>query len=287
MDLSVTVAGGVALHVRHLPGTGAEPPFLLVHGLNASARIWDEVSARLNAAGHATFAVDMRGHGGSDVPERGYDQATAAADLVAVRAGLGLRAPVVVGHSWGASVSVRFAGEHPDLLSALAMVDGGWITPAVVGGSWEEFSARWGPRELDGVPAESIRGSLGILHPDWSPTTVEAAMAALRVLPDGTAVRRLPVACHGALLRDLWDDPPTPWYASVSVPVLLMPAIPDERRIAVVRPCVAAVAAAVPHATVSEYLDSEHDLHAQHPGRVAADLLGLARTARRSVRGTA
>ncbi len=39
---------------------------------------------------------------------------------------------------------------------------------------------------------------------------------------------------------------------------------------------VQAAAAALPDATVREYLDADHDLHAQHPRELAADLLELA-----------
>ncbi|MGW7595799.1 alpha/beta hydrolase, partial [Streptomyces rubiginosohelvolus] len=65
MDLSVPVTDDVKLHFRHRPGT-ASLPFLLVHGMASSARLWDEVADHLAAAGHAVYAVDLRGHGDSD-----------------------------------------------------------------------------------------------------------------------------------------------------------------------------------------------------------------------------
>ncbi len=103
----VTVADQVSLSVREWPGNGQ--PFLLVHGLSSNARLWDEVAARLSAAGHPVTAVDLRSHGDSDAPPHGYDTATAAADLAA----LGIPGAIVAGQSWGGNVAVEFAAKHP------------------------------------------------------------------------------------------------------------------------------------------------------------------------------
>src|SRR4051812_8795959 len=91
----VRVADAVFLHVRRWPGELR--PFLLVHGLSANARLWNEVAAELSAAGHPVTAVDLRSHGESDAPPDGYDTATAADDLAA----LGIAGAVVAGHAWG------------------------------------------------------------------------------------------------------------------------------------------------------------------------------------------
>jgi pimeloyl-ACP methyl ester carboxylesterase len=273
-DLTVTVADGVALHVRHRPGSRF-PAFVLVHGLASNARLWDPVAERLAVAGHPTYAVDLRGHGESDLPATGYDTATAATDLAALIDALALREPVVAGQSWGANVVVRLAAEHP--VGALALIDGGWIDLAAEFGSWEACAARLRPPDLDGTPADRVRAHLRRAHPDWLPEAVDATLHSLRVNPDGTVSRRLPVDRHMAIVRSMYDDPPQRHFSAVTVPVLLMPALPpgEPERVARIRERVAAAAAALPKATVVEYADSDHDLHAQHPARLAADLLRL------------
>src|SRR5215510_13608463 len=120
----VDVADGVRLHVRCWPGAGT--PYLLVHGLSSNAGLWDEVADVLTGAGHPVYAVDLRSHGESDVPPDGYDTGTAAADVAAVSRGLGLGPAIVAGQSWGGNVVVRLAARFPDLVRALALVDGGW-----------------------------------------------------------------------------------------------------------------------------------------------------------------
>ncbi|MFD0594557.1 alpha/beta fold hydrolase [Catellatospora coxensis] len=127
-------------------------PFLLVHGLSSNARLWDEVAGALAAAGHPSWAVDLRGHGESDAPESGYDTGTAAADLAALITALGLDRPVVVGQSWGGNVVVRLAAKHPELPGALGLVDGGWIDLHAAFPDWGRASARCARRTSTAVP---------------------------------------------------------------------------------------------------------------------------------------
>jgi len=274
-ELTVRVADGVALHVLHRPGH-RPPAFLLVHGLASNARLWDGVGERLAAAGHPSYAVDLRGHGESDSPPTGYETATAAADLAVLLTVLDLREPVVVGQSWGGNVAVRLAAEHP--VGALALVDGGWTDLAAGFASWAECAARLRPPDLDGTPVEQVRGHLRRAHPGWSAEAVEATVHNLRINPDGTVSRRLPVDRHMAIVRSMYDDPPERVFPAITVPVVLLPALPagDPQRAALIRERVAAAARALPKATVVEYPDSDHDLHAQHPVRLAEDLLRLA-----------
>jgi pimeloyl-ACP methyl ester carboxylesterase len=275
MDLSVSVAD-VVLHVRHRPGAAA-PPFLLVHGLSSNARLWDEVAERLADDGHPVYAVDLRSHGESEATAEGYDTATAAADVAAVAAELGLSSAIVAGQSWGGNVVVRMAAEHPSLVAGLALVDGGWINLSADFASWEECAAALRPPELSGATAEGMRGWLRHGHPDWSAAAVEATVANLRIEPDGTLTRRLSIPHHMSIVRSMWDDPPTHWYPAIAVPVLLLPAIPrDRQRARRARDRVGAAQAALPRATIREYVDADHDLHAQHPERLARDLLDLA-----------
>src|SRR5438552_2562339 len=92
---------GLQLHYRDWGGSGQA--ILLLHGLASSARIWDLVAPLLARRGRV-IALEARGHGLSAKPDDGYDYATIVADVAGAVDVLGLRRPVVVGHSWGASV---------------------------------------------------------------------------------------------------------------------------------------------------------------------------------------
>lgn len=266
----VEVEPGVRLRVRRM--SGGKAPFLLVHGLSSNARLWDEVAAHLHAAGHPTCAVDLRNHGESSPADTGHDTATAAADLAIVIRELGLGRPIVVGQSWGGNVVVRLAARHPELVSGLGLVDGGWGDLRAAYGTWEVCSRKLRPSDLDGVSAKALREWITGTHPDWSQTAIDATMANFRVRPDGTLERRLPIDRHMRIVRSMWDEPPAADHPHVKAPVLLLPATSGDQQ----RAERAERAAKTMRGAIVWYRGADHDLHAQHPARVAADLLRLA-----------
>lgn len=275
-QLAVKLAD-VTLAVRQHGEAGAGADFLLVHGLASNARLWDETAAALVEAGHRTWAVDLRGHGESELPPGDVGTETAAADLAAVCAALGLESVVVAGQSWGGNIAVRFAAQRPDLIAGLALVDGGWIDLAAQFASWAECERALRPPAVDGMRATELLTLLRNAHPDWSDQAVRATAHNLRELPGGTVERRLPIPRHMEIVRDMWESPPWPWLPRITAPVLLLPAVPDgdAERASAVRRRVAQAAEALAHARVREYLGGDHDLHAQRPKELAADLLSL------------
>jgi len=288
-DVWVAVADGVRLHVRRWTPTHRDHTtdvsesstrsraFILVHGLSSNARLWDVVAARLAGARHTAIAVDLRSHGESDAPEDGYDTGTAAEDVARVAESLGIKDAVVAGQSWGGNVVVRLAAKHPDLVAALALVDGGWFSPSTQFDSWETAERTLRPPDIDGRSAAQMRAILRNSHPQWRDDAIDATAANLSVQPDGTIRRRLSIPHHMQIVRSMWDDPPTADYTHIRVPVLLMPALPiDPDSAAARRARVIRAADALTDASISEYVGGDHDLHAQQPTRVAEDLLALA-----------
>jgi pimeloyl-ACP methyl ester carboxylesterase len=264
----VAVEPGVFLNVRHHEGAGR--PYLFVHGLSSNARLWEGVAEHLP---NPSWAVDLRSHGESDAPEKGYDTATAAADLVAVIGELQLDRPVVVGQSWGGNIVVQLAAKHPELVGAIGLVDGGWIDLASAFGSWAECEKALRPSEIDGLPASQLRKWMANAHPDWSEAAVEATLANMRLRPDGTIERRLPIDKHMLIVRSMWDEPPAQFLPLITVPVLLLPAMgPQEEKAS----RITSAAELIRRSSIIWYPESDHDLHAQHPARLANDLATLA-----------
>jgi pimeloyl-ACP methyl ester carboxylesterase len=87
---------------------------VLTHGHSHCAGVWLPLIHSLAGAEFTVVAVDMRGHGGSDKPDSGYDYATLRDDLVAMVVALGLRHVLYVGHSRGGSVSLLAAASTRD-----------------------------------------------------------------------------------------------------------------------------------------------------------------------------
>ena len=278
-DRLVDLPGRTALSVRtHLPAGPSGPqrvPFLLVHGLASNARLWDGVAAHLVAAGHSCHAVDQRGHGRSAAPDGGYDTDTCADDLAALVDALALAAPVVAGQSWGGNVVLSLAARHPGTTRAVACVDGGWIR---LRDRFETFQDCWrvlAPPSFERLRWDEVKASIRAAHPDWPAAGVEGTLANLVHTPGGGVRARLAREHHREILRSLYEGDPATWYPRIDVPVLLVPASdsadpPDG---------VQAALAALPDARIAYYPGAHHDVHAQHPDRLAADLLALAAAA--------
>jgi non-heme chloroperoxidase len=98
------------LYVEHGNGTGL--PMLLLHGFAGSWRSFQELLPLLPETIHA-FAPTQRGHGEASHPDTGYAPQDFASDMQAFLDALDLRAAVIVGHSMGASIALRFAADYP------------------------------------------------------------------------------------------------------------------------------------------------------------------------------
>lgn len=273
----VPVDHGVSLHVRRWTG-GHRRPMLLVHGLASNARLWDGVAHHLHAAGHPVAAVDQRGHGRSSKPDHGYDMPTVVADLGRLVAYLGEVAgwprPVVAGQSWGGNVVVELAATHPGLTAGVVGVDGGTIELAERFGSWDDCAAALRPPAMAGTPAADLERMLRAAHPDWPESGIQGTIAGFEVRDDGTTAPWLTLERHLLVLRGLWEHRPSRRWARIEEPVLLLAAETGDGDDAKVRDH-AAAAEALRHGRV-EWLRGDHDLHAQHPERVAELLSGFA-----------
>jgi pimeloyl-ACP methyl ester carboxylesterase len=255
---------------------GARPvAFVLVHGLASNARLWDGVAERLVERGHRAVTLDLRGHGRSAKPDGPYDIPTVADDVAAVIASLGLERPVVAGQSWGGNVVLELAAAHPDAVSGIVCVDGGWFEPSAVFPTWEACREALSPPRLNGLPRADIERHFRAGHPDWPETGIRGALANFEVRADGTIAPWLTFERHIAVLRGMWEHHPSRRYADVRVPVLLAPAVGgdpgrDRQRSAAVE----AARAALPNARVHPFA-GDHDIHAQHPVELADVMLNL------------
>ncbi|HET9922873.1 MAG TPA: alpha/beta hydrolase [Methylomirabilota bacterium] len=114
----------VSLAVAEWPGPVKGPTIVCVHGLTANHTCWASVADLLSPA-YRVIAYDLRGRGESDKPDKGYSLALHNDDLEGLLDHFGLKKPVLVGHSLGAHIALRFAATHPERVSKLVLVDGG------------------------------------------------------------------------------------------------------------------------------------------------------------------
>lgn len=241
----------------HEAGPVDGPAVVLVHGWAQSGAAWAEIE------GFRTYALDLRGHGGSDEPAGGYrDSAAWAEDLATVVEHVG-RPVVLVGWSYGGLVIVDYLRVHGTAkITGLVLV--GAITEigrgrpgGKVGAAMREalpaaltddaalaaFCARMAPA----LPAETVR---------------QLTAAALRVSPRVRAE---------LFARDV-DSADV--LAAVDVPTLVLHGVDDE----VVAPAAARHnAATIPGAELILFPDTGHLPFLERPAEFAAALAKVAR----------
>jgi pimeloyl-ACP methyl ester carboxylesterase len=115
----VTV-NGVRIAYQQL---GEGPDLILVHGLAANRAFWYGAYALPLAKFFRITLFDLRGHGYSERPPSGYTCTDMAGDLAGLVDHLKLDRFMLVGHSYGGSVSVEYACNHSDRIDRLAILD--------------------------------------------------------------------------------------------------------------------------------------------------------------------
>jgi pimeloyl-ACP methyl ester carboxylesterase len=107
------------------------PTCILVHGLDSSKETWAGTLGDLAAAGSPAVALDLRGHGESQLgdDDEFSPEALASDVLESIRALRGQASPcVLVGHSMGGKVAMRAAAidaarDEPRLLASVVIED--------------------------------------------------------------------------------------------------------------------------------------------------------------------
>ncbi len=254
----------------------SERAYLLVHGLASNARLYDGVAERLTGMGARVAAVDLRGHGGSDKPEEGYDYETMSKDLLFVLERLEKEGwpeqVIAVGQSFGANLVLELAARYGERLAGVVCIDGGTIDLKARFSSWEEAEDALRPPSIEGMPISELEARLRAMHPDWPETGIAGTLANFALRGDGTVAPHLSLDRHMRIVRTMWESRPSDLYQSLSLPVLFVPARSKGAP--------AAWAAAKEQATAealaaigraeAHVMEGDHDLHAQHPAEVAS-----------------
>ena len=82
---------------------------------------------------------------------------------------LGMQQAAVLGHSWGGNVAISMAALHPDRVSRLVMIEGGFLGgPSQSNATREEFSNRVRPRDVSGNSEEFLDRSRTQMADCWS-----------------------------------------------------------------------------------------------------------------------
>ncbi len=114
------------IHLSYIDVAPQRPSqtLVLLHGFGGNARQWQNQFDAFTQYNHV-IAPDMRGHGQSSAPLKGYEMPRLVADLKAVLDQLGVFEKVVlVGHSFGVALAAEFAYAYPERVGHLVLISG-------------------------------------------------------------------------------------------------------------------------------------------------------------------
>ncbi|MGD1118050.1 MAG: alpha/beta hydrolase [Dehalococcoidales bacterium] len=166
---------GVKIHYYRTGG--AKPPFILLHGATDNGLCWTPIAEWLSAQ-YDVIMPDAQGHGLSARfgPDYSFDAPTdQVAGLVKE---LGLKKPLIMGHSMGAGTTTNVAVKYPSLPRAIILEDPGWMPQEAMD---KVDPQRVPPREslmkvlagYQNKTAAEIKAEGHKLNPRWSEAELE------------------------------------------------------------------------------------------------------------------
>jgi pimeloyl-ACP methyl ester carboxylesterase len=199
---------GLRFHVQRLGpagATGRATAVVFLHGLvmdNLSS--WFFTVANAVAERAPVVLYDLRGHGKSERPARGYGLDEHVADLLALLDGEQIDRAILVGNSFGGLLALAFARTHAERVAAVCLVD------AHLGDS--AFGAQMA--ETLSLEGEARDRRIGELFASWLGRNSERKRS--RLAENASAL------VHGtSLVADLAATPPLA-LDGVDVPILAL-----------------------------------------------------------------
>ena len=220
----VDVTPAVKLEVLDWGGTGR--PIVLLAGGGDTAHVFDDFAPKLTDSFHV-YGITRRGFGASGFAEAEAGPDRHGDDVLAVIDALGLKKPVLVGHSYGGAELSSVATRHPSRVAGLVYLDAGYPYAFDNGDvpSMKDFEAlrspqRAGPAGAELASFDALRKHylqvLGFTYP-------EAELRHRRTAnPDGSVGERRMAPGGATLLAHMKK------YATIPAPALLIYAGPHS-----------------------------------------------------------
>ncbi len=259
---------------------------VLLHGKNFCAATWQATISALTDAGYRVIAPDQIGFCKSSKPERyQFTFEQLAGNTHALLTSLGIHRAIIMGHSTGGMLAIRYALMYPSEVEHLVLVDPiGLEDWRARGVPWQSVDVLY-QRELK-TSAERIRSYERATYyaGTWDPA-YERWVQMLAGMYRGPGRAR--VAWDSALLYDMiYTQPVIYEFGSLRMPVLLIIGDKDTTAIGkdLAPPSVRATlgnypalgkaaAARIPHAKLVEFSDLGHSPQIQAPERFHKALL--------------
>jgi N-formylmaleamate deformylase len=203
----VCETNGINIHYSRTGGS--KPPLVLLHGLTGSGACWSPLARALEGE-YDLVMPDARGHGNSSTPLDGYRYEDYASDVVGLIQGLGLAAPILLGHSMGGMTAAVVASQLGTAIRSVILADPTFLSPQ---------------RQREAYESDAVEQHRQLLSSD----KVEVlAQARARHAHRSSEIVELVTEARLKTRIGAWDvlTPPNPEYhqlvSTICVPILLI-----------------------------------------------------------------
>jgi pimeloyl-ACP methyl ester carboxylesterase len=211
-------------------GSG-DPAVILIPGLACGSWVWDGTIRALQSK-HTVYAVTLAGFGGT-APATGQMLDKADASIQQLIDSERLVKPIIVGHSLGGFLAIRFAEEHSPELSRVAAVDGLPVFPTMAQMTPEQRMANakqlFEPLRTQ-TPEQFAAGEASFVSGLVSDPKMATQVSTLAAKSDANATAEYGEEMFAADLRPALGSIHVPMLEVVPVPKDLPPGFPDYMR---------------------------------------------------------
>ena len=249
-----TEAGEIAITLR----SGSGPRVLLIHGISSSSADFNPVIDDMRSFCEP-ITMDLRGHGASSRPQRGYHYSDYVSDLSQVINDLELEHPIILGHSLGGIITLMWAATHPGTARAVIIED----APLRSGDDFRDAFDAW--LTLNALNQEDARAWYASKNAHWSPSLLDQRSYDM-VHTSRQAILELQQASLGNEGLDSFDG-----LANITAPLLFLQG--DATTGSMVHPDdLASLQQKIPHMGVKHFPGAGHTIHRSHPNEWLADV---------------
>lgn len=110
------------INIHYYRTGGNKPPFILLHGATDNGLCWTPL-AELLAVKYDVIMPDAQGHGLSDRLDPAFTFESHTHQVAGLARELGIKKPLIMGHSMGADTAVNIVIEYPSLPRAIVLED--------------------------------------------------------------------------------------------------------------------------------------------------------------------
>lgn len=202
---------------------------VFIHYLGGIAQAWEPVIKYFTDK-YKVLTYDLRGHGQSGQPEKGYTFEDAANDLVSVLNHFKRDKVHLVGSSYGCMVGLYFAAMRKERVLSLVNIDGAMVNDTGNDGLYDEsleehlakFEGQFDP------DYESVEAFKQYYRENWEPWNEARANYvnhfAPRVKENGTVGAITTEETMKAIISEIYYVDFLTWYEKTECPVLFLPA---------------------------------------------------------------